>query len=144
MTILPNSLEARDVAYYFHPATNARRHEKLGPLMMESGHGVYVRDDQGKEYIEGLAGLWSVAVGFGEQRLVEAAARQMAKLPYYHSFSGKSHPQAIELAERLVKLAADGSPRRSSPRPARKPTTSSSSSSGTTTTRSAGRRRRRS
>jgi 4-aminobutyrate--pyruvate transaminase len=105
MTILPNSLEARDVAYYFHPATNARRHERLGPLVMESGQGVYVRDDQGKEYIEGLAGLWSVAVGFGEQRLVEAAARQMAKLPYYHSFSGKSHPQAIALAERLVKLA---------------------------------------
>ena len=93
MTLLPNSLEARDVAYYFHPAANARRHEKLGPLVMESGRGIFVRDDQGKDYIEGLAGLWSVAVGFGEPRLVEAAARQMAKLPYYHSFSGKSHPQ---------------------------------------------------
>ena len=105
MTILPNSLEARDVAYYFHPATNARRHEKIGPLVIESGSGVFVRDDQGKEYIEGLAGLWSVAVGFGEKRLAEAAARQMAKLPYYHSFGGKSHPQAIALAERLVKMA---------------------------------------
>jgi 4-aminobutyrate---pyruvate transaminase len=105
MTILPNSLEARDVAYYFHPATNARRHEKLGPLVIESGHGVYVRDDQGKDYIEGLAGLWSGAFGFGEPRLAEAAARQMAQLPYYHSFGGKSHPQAIALAERLVKLA---------------------------------------
>ena len=144
MTLLPNSLEARDVAYYFHPATNARRHERLGPLVMESGRGVYVRDDQGKEYLEGLAGLWSVAVGFGEPRLVEAAARQMAKLPYYHSFSGKSHPQAIALAERLVNSQADGSPRRSSRRPGRKPTTSSSSSSGIITTRSAGRKRRRS
>jgi 4-aminobutyrate--pyruvate transaminase len=105
MTLAPNSLEARDAAYYFHPVTNARRHEKIGPLVMESGHGVYVRDDQGKEYIEGLAGLWSVAVGFGEPRLVEAAARQMAKLPYYHSFSGKSNPPAIELSERLVRLA---------------------------------------
>src|SRR5271165_5209133 len=105
MTLAPNSLEARDVAYYFHPATNARRHEKVGPSVIEGGHGVYVRDDQGKEYNEGLAGLWSVAVGFGEPRLVEAAARQMAKLPYYHSFAGKSHPQAIALAQRLVKLA---------------------------------------
>ncbi len=105
MTILPNSLEARDVAYYFHPATDARRHEAIGPLVIESGRGVYVRDDQGKDYIEGLAGLWSVAVGFGEKRLIEAATAQMAKLPYYHSFSGKSHPQAIALAERLVKLA---------------------------------------
>jgi len=105
MTLAPNSLEARDVAYYFHPATNARRHEQVGPLVLESGRGVFVKDDQGKEYIEGLAGLWSVAVGFGEPRLVEAAARQMAKLPYYHSFANKSHPQAIALAERLVKLA---------------------------------------
>ena len=101
----PNSLAARDIAYYFHPATNARRHEQVGPLMIERGDGVRVYDDQGKEYIEGLAGLWSVAVGFGEQRLVKVAAEQMAKLPYYHSFSHKSHPSAVKLAERVVALA---------------------------------------
>ena len=101
----PNSLAARDIAYYFHPATNARRHEQVGPMMIERGQGVRVWDDQGKEYIEGLAGLWSVAVGFGEERLVKAAAEQMAKLPFYHSFSHKSHPSATKLAERLVKLA---------------------------------------
>jgi 4-aminobutyrate--pyruvate transaminase len=101
----PNSLAARDIAYYFHPATNARRHEKVGPMMIERGKGVHVWDDQGKEYIEGLAGLWSVAVGFGEDRLVKAAAEQMAKLPFYHSFSHKSHPSATKLAERLVNLA---------------------------------------
>lgn len=105
LTLLPNSLAARDVAYYFHPATNARRHEKVGPLMIERGQGIYVYDDQGKDYIEGLAGLWSVAVGFGEPRLAAAAAAQMGKLPYYHSFSHKSHPGATTLAERLVKMA---------------------------------------
>jgi 4-aminobutyrate--pyruvate transaminase len=101
----PNSLAARDIAYYFHPATNARRHEQVGPMMIERGQGVRVWDDQGKEYIEGLAGLWSVAVGFGEERLVKAAAEQMAKLPFYHSFSHKSHPSATKLADRLVNLA---------------------------------------
>jgi len=101
----PNSLAARDVAYYFHPATNARRHEKVGPTMIERGDGIYVYDDQGKEYIEGLAGLWSVAVGFGEPRLAKAAAEQLAKLPFYHSFSHKSHPSAVKLAERLVGMA---------------------------------------
>jgi len=101
----PNSLAARDIAHYFHPATNARRHEQIGPMIIERGEGVRVYDDQGKEYIEGLAGLWSVAVGFGEQRLVKAAAEQMAKLPYYHSFSHKSHPAAIKFAERLAALA---------------------------------------
>ena len=105
MTPLPNSLAARDIAYYFHPATNARRHETVGPMMIERGQGIYVFDDQGKEYIEGLAGLWSVAVGFGEPRLAAAAVAQMQKLPYYHSFSHKSHPSATALAERLVKIA---------------------------------------
>ena len=105
MTAHPNSLAARDIAYYFHPATNARRHETVGPTVIERGQGIHVYDDQGKEYIEGLAGLWSVAVGFGEERLVQAAAAQMRKLPYYHSFSHKSHPSAIALAERLVRMA---------------------------------------
>ncbi len=105
MSDRPNSLAARDIAYYFHPATNARRHEKIGPMMIERGEGIHVYDDQGKEYIEGLAGLWSVAVGFGEPRLVKAAAEQMSKLPYYHSFAHKSHPSATKLAERLVKMA---------------------------------------
>src|ERR1700731_4160525 len=105
VTAHPNSLAARDIAYYFPPATNARRHETVGPMMIERGEGVYVFDDQGKSYIEGLAGLWSVAVGFGEPRLVTAAAEQMAKLPFYHSFSHKSHPSATKLAERLVGMA---------------------------------------
>ena len=105
MTALPNSTAARDIAYYLHPATNARRHESLGPMVIERGEGVYVYDDQGKQYIEGLAGLWSVAVGFGEERLVQAAAAQMRKLPYYHSFSHKSNLPAVALAERLVKMA---------------------------------------
>lgn len=108
MNILPNSLGARDVAYQIHPYTNARRHERIGPIVIERGSGIYVYDDQGREYIEALAGLWSVAVGFGEDRLVQAAARQMSKLPYYHTFSHKSHEPSIELAEKLVKMSPDG------------------------------------
>ncbi|CAM5762080.1 putative aminotransferase y4uB [Labrys miyagiensis] len=108
MNILPNSLHARDIAYQIHPYTNARRHERIGPIVIERGSGIHVYDDQGHEYIEALAGLWSVAVGFGESRLVEAAARQMAKLPYYHTFSHKSHEPSIELAEKLVNLSPAG------------------------------------
>ncbi|HTG04737.1 MAG TPA: aspartate aminotransferase family protein [Bradyrhizobium sp.] len=108
MNILPNSLSARDVAYQIHPYTNARRHERIGPIVIERGSGIYVYDDQGREYIEAMAGLWSVAVGFGEDRLVQAAARQMSKLPYYHTFSHKSHEPSIELAEKLVKMSPGG------------------------------------
>ena len=108
MTLLPNSAQARDVAYLLHPATNARKHERTGPVIMARGSGIHVYDDAGREYIEAMAGLWSVAVGFGEPRLVEAAARQMSRLPYYHSFSSRSSEPTIDLAERLVKMSPPG------------------------------------
>jgi len=108
MNILPNSVQARDIAYHLHPYTNARRHEQTGPIVIDRGSGIYVYDDQGREYIEAMAGLWSVAVGFGEKRLVEAATRQMDRLPYYHVFSHKSHEPAVDLAERLIKMSPKG------------------------------------
>lgn len=105
MTIRPNSIEARDVARVLHPYTNAVAHERVGPMMIEGGDGIYVIDNEGNRYIEGLAGLFCASLGFSEQRLVDAAHRQMQKLPFYHSFGGKSHDTAVELAERLVDLA---------------------------------------
>ncbi len=105
MTTKPNSIEARDIAYQLHPYTNGRKHEEIGPLVIESGEGVHVTDIHGKRYIEGMAGLWSVGLGFGEKRLVEAATRQMARLPFYHTFTHKSHGPAVDLAEKLVTMA---------------------------------------
>jgi 4-aminobutyrate--pyruvate transaminase len=105
MTVMPNSTAARDIAYHLHPYTNAVRHEAEGPLVLGRGKGIRVYDEDGKEYIEALAGLWCVSLGFGEERLVEAAARQMRKLPYYHSFAHKVPDVVVELAERLVKMA---------------------------------------
>ena len=99
-----NSNAARDIASVLHPYTNLRKNEAEGPLVITEGKGVYVKDDSGKEYIEGLAGLWCVSLGYGEERLVEAAARQMRKLPYYHVFGQKSHDVAIDLAERLLAM----------------------------------------
>jgi 4-aminobutyrate--pyruvate transaminase len=100
-----NSPAARDIASLVHPYTNLRLHEKEGPLVIERGKGVFVYDDAGKEYIEGLAGLWSAAIGFDEPRLVAAAAAAMAKLPFYHMFTHKSHLPGIELAEMLLEMA---------------------------------------
>jgi 4-aminobutyrate---pyruvate transaminase len=105
MNIRPNSIEARDIANVLHPYTNAVMHESVGPLVIESGDGIYVIDNAGNRYIEGLGGLFCASLGFSEQRLVEAAYRQMKKLPFYHSFGGKSHDTAIELAERLIALS---------------------------------------
>ncbi|WP_434053488.1 MAG: aspartate aminotransferase family protein [Roseibium sp.] len=105
MAQLPNSLEARDIAVQLHSYADARRQEDTGSLVIDKGEGIYVEDINGKRYIEGMAGLWSVAVGFGEKRLVEAATRQMEKLPYYHTFTYKTHGPSIELAEKLIEMA---------------------------------------
>lgn len=105
MTAQPNSTEARDMAYHLHSYTNPRKLEREGPLIIDRGEGIHVFDNSGKRYIEGMAGLWSVAVGFGEKRLVEAARSQMARLPYYHTFSQKSHGPVADLAEKLVGMA---------------------------------------
>ena len=105
MDTRPNSDEARDIRVNLHPYTNARRHQQTGPLILERGEGIHVIDNHGQRYIEAMAGLWSVGVGFSEPRLVEAAAAQMRKLPYYHSFSHKSHGPLIDLAEHLVEIA---------------------------------------
>jgi 4-aminobutyrate--pyruvate transaminase len=101
----PNSPAARDVAYHFHPYTDARKHEAEGPLIITKGRGVTVTDDAGKEYIEGLAGLWCTALGYGQERLIRAAETQMRELAYYHSFAHKVPPSVIELSEKLLAMA---------------------------------------
>ncbi|RNF36330.1 aspartate aminotransferase family protein [Paracoccus methylarcula] len=100
-----NSQEARDIAYHLHSYTNAARHLEIGPMVIERGEGAYVFDNAGKRYFEAMAGLWSVGLGFNEQRLVDAATRQMQALPFYHSFSHKSHGPVIDLAEKLISIA---------------------------------------
>jgi len=105
MTDQPNSPEARDIAYHLHGYTDARKHDKTGPVVIAKGDGVYVEDIHGNRYIEAMAGLWSVALGFSEPRLVAAATKQMSTLPFYHSFTHKSHGPVIDLAEKLVTMA---------------------------------------
>jgi 4-aminobutyrate---pyruvate transaminase len=98
----------RDLAYHLHPSTNLRQLQDEGPLVITRGEGVYVFDEQGKRYLEGMAGLWCASLGFSERRLAEAAYRQMNELPFYHSFAGKVPAIATELAEKLVSIAPKG------------------------------------
>lgn len=105
MTTNPNSLVQRDIETLVHPYTNLALHRKKGPLIIERGEGIYVWDKDGKQYIEGLAGLWCTALGFGEKALVDAAKEQLDKLPYYHLFGDKSQVPAIQLGERLKAMA---------------------------------------
>lgn len=111
MPHLPNSRAGRDIAHVLHPYTNLRRHAQEGPLIITEGRGVYVRDEDGRDYLEAMAGLWCTSLGFSEPRLVKAATQAMNELPFYHGFGHRSHPAQIELAERLIAMAphaADG------------------------------------
>ena len=107
---VPNSPEQRDVQFHLHSYTNARLHEATGPLVIERGEGIHVIDNEGRRYIEAMSGLWSVGVGFNDKRLVQAAIDQLHKLPFYHTFTHKSHGPAIDLAEKLVKMASPLTP----------------------------------
>ncbi len=100
-----SNLATRDVETLVHPYVNLARFRETGPLIIERGQGVYVYDTDGKAYIEGMAGLWCTALGYGNEELVEAAAVQMRKLSFAHLFTGRSHDPAIELAEKLKEIA---------------------------------------
>lgn len=105
MTQNPNSIRARDISSHLHPYTNLDAHGETGPHIFQRGEGIYVIDDEGKRFIEGLSGLWCASLGFSEKRLVKAATKQMETLPFYHNFAHKSVEPAIELADFLVKNA---------------------------------------
>jgi 4-aminobutyrate---pyruvate transaminase len=100
-----SNLATRDVETLVHPYVNLASFREAGPLVIERGQGVHVYDTDGKPYIEGMAGLWCTALGYGNEELVEAATAQMRKLSFAHLFTGKSHDPAIELAEKLKEIA---------------------------------------
>jgi 4-aminobutyrate--pyruvate transaminase len=89
------------MSHIIYPTTNLTATEQL---VIERGEGVYVYDNQGKQYLEGLAGLWCTALGYGNEEVIETAARQMRNLTYSHMFGGKTHPAAIELADTLAAM----------------------------------------
>jgi len=100
-----SNLAARDVETLVHPYIDLARFRETGPLIIERGEGIYVYDSDGKPYIEGMAGLWCTALGYGNEELIEAAATQMRKLSFAHLFTGRSHDPAIELGEKLKEIA---------------------------------------
>ena len=99
------SSREREQQYYLNPFTNLPQRETNPSLVVKRGKGVYVYDEDGREYLEGLSGLWCCSLGFSEERLAKVAYQQMRDLPYYHSFTGKIPSVTVELAERLVDLA---------------------------------------
>ncbi|HXF81137.1 MAG TPA: aspartate aminotransferase family protein [bacterium] len=92
-----------DQAHLIHPVHSAA--EQADAILFVEGHGAVLRDAEGKEYLDGLAGLWNVHVGHGRAELAEAAAAQMKRLAYASAYAGFTNEPAVRLAQRIRQLA---------------------------------------
>lgn len=105
----PGDLRATDARHHFHPFTDHRVLDaKGGPRVITRAEGVHLWDSEGRRLIDAMAGLWCVNIGYGRRELAEAAARQMADLPYYNTFFHTTHPPAAELGRVLAEITPPG------------------------------------
>ncbi len=89
------------MTHLIYPTTNFKAIEQIS---IARGEGCYVWDKDGNKYLEGLAGLWCTALGYGNQELIDTATAQMSKLTFSHMFGGKTHQVAIDLADKLAAM----------------------------------------
>lgn len=99
-----SEINATDLAYHLHSQTNPQALSREGAYVIVKGDGAHVIDENGKRYIDAMAGLWCASLGFNNQRLGRAAAKQYEELGYYHSFYGRTNPKAATLSKKLVEL----------------------------------------
>jgi len=104
----PNSLAARGAHATLHGFSDPSVLRNEGALPLVRGRGVFVEDESGRRYLDAMAGLWCAALGFSGapvERLAKAARRQLADLPFEHTFYGRSNPAVVDLCERLKAIA---------------------------------------
>ena len=90
------------------PFTDYGDLRQKGARIITHAEGHYIYDSDGNRILDGMAGLWCVNVGYGRPELVEAAATQMAKLPYYNNFFRTSNQPVAELSAKLAEITPDG------------------------------------
>ena len=103
-------LEAWDRDHFFHPSTAMGAHARgeTPHRIIETGSGVYIKDADGKESLDGFAGLYCVNVGYGRTEIAEAIAEQAHKLAYYHAYVGHASDPAIRLSKMIADRAPEG------------------------------------
>lgn len=107
MTRHTGELQQLDAAHYIHPFTDSGA-MGAGARIIQRAAGVYLWDSDGNQFLDGMSGLWCVNIGYGRERLAQAAQRQLRELPYYNSFFQCATPVAIEFAEALAQVAPPG------------------------------------
>ena len=96
--------QAADAAHFLHPFTDFKALAGKGSRIITRADNIYLWDSEGRKVLDAMSGLWCVNVGYGQQALVDAAARQMRELPFYNAFFQTATPPAIELAELLAEV----------------------------------------
>ncbi len=91
-----------DREHLIHPLYHPSAHQE--PMVWVEGRGAIVKDINGREYIDGLSGLWNVNVGHGREELAQAAFDQMRRLAYYSAYTGSTNEPAVRLAEKLAEI----------------------------------------
>src|SRR5438105_4330476 len=97
------SLLEADRRYLIHPLHHPDDHRQ--PLVVVEGQGAMLRDAEGREYIDGLSGLWNVNVGHGRGELADAAAAQMRRIAFASAYIGATNEPAIRLGEKIISHA---------------------------------------
>ena len=99
---MTTNLAALDRRYLFHPSTDLCQVREGEPLIWTRGHGIHVEDQHGRRYLEGMAGLWCTALGYGEPELARVAAEQIETLCYGPLFAARANEPSIRLAAKLA------------------------------------------
>jgi putrescine aminotransferase len=97
-----------DAAHHLHPFTDHKSLHAGHVRVITGADGIFLYDSAGHKILDGMAGLWCVAAGYSRRELVDAAATQMAKLPYYNTFFKTTNQPAVALAQRLARIAPPG------------------------------------
>ena len=103
--MLSNDLIELDRAHLVHPVASWRGHQAAGARVLTAASGATVTDAEGRQLLDGFAGLWCVNAGYGQDSVVQAAADQMARLPYATGYFGLASAPPIRLAARLAEMA---------------------------------------
>lgn len=97
-------IQALDAAHHMHPFTDTGALNKKGARVITKAQGVYIWDSEGNKILDGMAGLWCVAMGYGRTEFAEAAKAQMNELPYYNTFFQTTHMPAAQLAQEIASI----------------------------------------
>ncbi len=94
--------------HHLAPFSDFKQLKEVGPRIITSAKGVYLWDSEGHKILDGMAGLWCVAIGYGRDELADAASKQMRELPYYNLFFMTAHPPVLELSKVIAEVAPEG------------------------------------